>query len=149
MAAKTTTIKPDRKINKVGTTTDNLTDRGGLTLFNQYLFQIGILDILADMFGFLRQSAKGMPIWRVFHQLLCFFFDGTNLSLSWFDVLKEDAGYAATIETDRDNMATSHQMKRFLKSVTINCWRLFRMVLLRLFIWRLRIEKPDVIEALS
>jgi len=133
-------------IDRVETTTDNLSDRGGLALFNRYLFQIGILGILGDAFGYLRQSQKGLPIWKMFQQVLSFFFDGTNLHFTRFDELKEDKGYAATIEANTDELATSHQMKRFIKSFNINCWVIFQQILMRLFIWRLKIDQPDVIE---
>jgi len=40
-----------RRINKIGTTTDTITGRGGLALFSRYLEMTGILDILNSKFG--------------------------------------------------------------------------------------------------
>ena len=116
-----------------------------ITLFNRYLFTCGILGILANLFGFLRKSAKGLDIWQIFQQLLCFFFDGSSFHLTRFDELKRDAGYAAALETTPNKLASSHQIKRFFKSCGICCWALFRLVLLRLFFWRLKRDLPQVI----
>lgn len=138
-------IKPDRPIRRIETTPDTLLDRGGLVFFNRYLFTCGILGILADRFAFLRKSAKGLDLWRIFQQLLCFFFDGSSLHLARFDELKQDTGYAAALETKPDKLASSHQIKRFFNACGVCCWPLFRLVLQRLFQWRLQKELPEVI----
>lgn len=148
MATKSTpTIKPDCPISTVETTTDTLTGRGGLALFTQYLFTCGVLGLLEDSFGYLRKNLKGLPMWRLFQQVICFFFDGSSFHLSRFDELKEDEGYAAAIATDSDNMVSTDQAKRFFKTFAIGCAFIFRRILKRrLFIWRLKIEKPTIIE---
>ncbi len=147
MAAKSTAaIKPDCPIVSIGTTTDTLTGRGGLALFTQYLFTYGMLGILEDAFGYLRKSLKGLPIWRLFHQVMCFFFDGSSFHLSRFDELKADKGYAAAIATHPNKMVSTEQAKRFFKLFAIGCSFIFRRVLKRLFIWQLSIEKPSFIE---
>lgn len=43
-----TTPKADRPITHVGITAGTSTDRCGLSLFNRYLFNIGILSLLRD-----------------------------------------------------------------------------------------------------
>ncbi|KAA3597266.1 MAG: IS1380 family transposase [Candidatus Scalindua sp. AMX11] len=43
-------------------------------------------------------------------------------------------------------MASSHQIKRFYKSFSWVCGGQFRKILRKMFIWRLRLEKPDVID---
>jgi hypothetical protein len=43
-------------------------------------------------------------------------------------------------------MASSHQVKRFLNGFTWTRVFLFRRLLQTLFLWRLQITKPDVIE---
>ncbi len=139
-------LPTSRPIKRVDVTSDTLTDRDGLALFNRYLFQIGILDILSDAFGSVRKSKKGQSVWRLFQQMLCFFFDGSNLHLTRFDEIKKDPGYAAAIESDPAELASSHQIKRFIKSFSLNYWLVFRKILIQLFIWRLKIEQPDVIE---
>ena len=138
-------IRPDCPIKRIETTSDTLIDRGGLIFFSRYLFSCGILAILAGRFAFLRKSAKGLAIWRIFQQLLCFFFDGSSLHLTRFDELKQDAGYAAALETQPAQLASSHQIKRFFNSCGICCWPLFRWVLLRLFYWRLQQDRPELI----
>ena len=41
---------------------------------------------------------------------------------------------------------SSHQIKRFYKSFSWVCGRPFRKILRKMFIWRLRLEKPEVID---
>jgi len=65
--------------------------------------------------------------------------------LVYFDTLKEDEGYAGSIETAPENMLSSHGVKRFFGAILLPCSFLFRRVLLELFLWRLRIVKPLVI----
>jgi len=135
-----------RRINKIGTTNDTITGRGGLSLFSRYLEQIGIWDILNSKFGIIRKSSKGLPVWILFKQVFCFFFDGTCRHLTYFDQIKKDTGYAAAIETKCSQMASSHMIKRFFKLFGWWFGGHFRWVLKRLFIWRLKLTKPDEIE---
>ena len=135
-------VRSSRRINKIGTTPDTITGRGGIALFSRYLETTGILDILDSKFGFMRKSSKGLPVWILFKQIFCFFFDGTSRHLTYFDQLKKDKAYAATIETKRSQMASSHMIKRFFK--LFGWWFAphFRWLLRKLFIWRLKIMKP-------
>jgi len=115
--------RSSRRINKIGTTTDTITGRGGLALFSRSLEMIGIFDILNSKFAFMRKSSKGLPVWILFKQIFCFFFDGTSRHLSYFDPLKfdplkNDKGYAAAIETKPSQMASSHMMATNLKRDT-------------------------------
>jgi len=71
--------------------------------------------------------------------------DGTNRHLVYFDTLKEDEGYAKSIETDPINMLSSHAVKRFFGAIWLPLTFLFRKVLQKLFLWRLNIVKPAVI----
>jgi hypothetical protein len=137
--------RSSRRINKIGTTTDTITGRGGLVLFSRYLEMIGIFDILNSKFAFMRKSSKGLPIWILFKQIFCFFFDGTSRHLTYFDQLKNDKGYAAAIETKPSQMASSHMIKRFFKIFGWWFARHFRWVLRKLFVWRLKIMKPNEI----
>lgn len=99
------------RINKVEFTDEILTGRGGLSLFVRYLEKVCIYDILDERFGRLRKSLKGIPAWNLFKQVFCFFFDGTSRYLVYFDHLKDDGGYSATIENDFDSMASSQFRK--------------------------------------
>ena len=83
----------------MGTTSDTLTSRGGLTLFVKYINGIGILPILLKFFGSIRKTEKGLDVSTIFKQIFCWFYDGTSRHLVSFDELKKDEGYAATIET--------------------------------------------------
>jgi hypothetical protein len=67
------------------------------------------------------------------------------MSMSGFDRRKGDEAYAALIESSPDELVSSHQVKRFFrKFLYVGNW-LFRCVLLCLFMWRLRVEQPEVI----
>ena len=134
------------KINKIGVTDDTLSGRGGMALFVKYLSSVEIYPLLQSFFGDIRKNNKGLAVWNMFKQIFCWFYDGTSRHLNYFDQLKGDEGYASIIENDHDEMASSHQMKRFFKSFSWVCGGVFRKILRKMFIWRLRIEKPDVID---
>jgi hypothetical protein len=67
------------------------------------------------------------------------------MSMTGFDTKKNDQGYAAVLENKSFEMASSHQMKRFFAKLSIVPDKLYRVILHRLFIWRLRIDKPRII----
>jgi hypothetical protein len=128
------------------TTDEKLSSRAGLAPMSRYLEATKITSILAGRFSFLKKNAKGAPLKSLFHQIICFFFDGTDLHMSRFDHLKQDAGYAGVIETVEEDMISSHTAKRFFRSISnVRVW-LFRRVLKQLFLWRLSIEQPDIIK---
>ena len=133
------------KIDGIGISNDILTSRGGLALFVKYLGNIGLLTELEDRFGRLRKSAKGVPIIEMFKQVICFFFDGTSRHLTWFDLLKQEEGYARGIETAPQAMASSHAVKRFFQAFSPVLIWLFRPILQHLFIWRLRLKRPEAV----
>lgn len=132
-------------LRKVESTTDTLASRGGLSVFSRYVEQTGILDLLEARFGHLRKSSKGTAVWNLFHQMICFFADGTSRHLTYFDQLKDDRGYAATIQIAPGEMASSHVVKRFFKLFAWTTGKVFRNLLKDLFIWRLHIQQPDLI----
>ncbi len=134
------------KIRRIETTSDRLTGRAGLTLFVAYLYNIEIFSWFDRWFGSIRKTKKGLAITELFKQALCFFVDGTSRRLTYFDKLAQDDGYAGSIETPIENMASSERMKRFFKAFAWARVFLFRRLLQTLFIWRLRIVNPTVIE---
>lgn len=134
-----------RKIDGVGVTRDTLTSRGGLSLFVRYMESIGVLCVLKQFFGRIRRSSKGQDIGEIFKQLFCYFADGTSFHLTRFDALKKDGGYGACIESDFETLLSSHSVKRFFRAFSWGLSAFFRTVLLKLFIWRLRVTKPEVI----
>lgn len=134
------------RINKVEVTGDTLTGRGGMALFVRYMEKVGIYDFLLSAFGYLRKSRKGASVGNIFKQVFCFFFDGTSRHISYFDELKKDEGYAAVIESEGEEMVSSHQVKRFFRAFAWLCGGIFRRILKQMLLWQLRIEQPDIIE---
>lgn len=132
-------------LHSVEPTDECLTGRAGLSLFARYIHTTGIVGSLAGRFAALRKNGKGLSPAELFHQLLCFFADGTNLHLTHFDELAEDPGYAGAIETAPERMASSHQVKRWLGAFGLSQVGSFRAVLRELFAWRLRVQKPEVV----
>jgi len=134
------------RITGVGITTDTLTSRGGLSLFGRYVEGIGIRPTFERLFGSMRKNGKGQTIGEICKQVLCFFVDGTSRHLVQFDRLKEDMGYAGAIESAPESMVSSHAVKRFFTGFSwVRIW-LFRRLLQGLFLWRLKMMKPLVIE---
>ena len=133
------------RISRTNVTEETLTARAGMALFSRYLAATGLPAYLATLFASLRKSGKGIALADLFKQLLCFFFDGTSRHLTFFDELKQKAGYAAAIETRLEEMASSHQVKRLLAKFTIGHRNVFRCVLRELFRWRLRQQQPEVV----
>ena len=132
-------------INDVDVTGDNLTSRAGLSLFVRYLRSIVLFPYFEEIFSKIRKSNKGQGITEIFKQLFCFFMDGTSRHLVYFDTLKEDEGYAGSIETDPVDMLSSHAVKRFFAAMLLPWGFVFRKVMRKLFLWRLRIVKPSMI----
>jgi hypothetical protein len=101
---------------------------------------------LEGSFGCVRKNKKGLPVWNIFKQIFCWFYDGTSRHLNSFDQLKRDDGYASAIENSHEDMVSSHQIKRFCKSFSWLCGGSFRKILRKIFIWRLKLEKPEIID---
>ena len=133
------------RLQEVGTTSDRITGRAGLSFFVRYLDTIGIKNLIDRFFGSIRKSRKGKGIYDIFKQVICFFLDGSSRHLTYFDSLKMDEGYAAGIEFTRSQLCSSHSIKRFFRGFSYLRNRLFRKLLHRLFLWRLKLEKPSVL----
>ena len=133
-------------IARVDVTDDIITGRGGVALFLRYLNTIQVLPLLNSAFSKLRKSSKGLPVTTLFQQIFCFLFDGTSRHLSHFDRLAKDKGYAAILETDMKDMASSHSIKRFFALFAWCHSGAFRKILNQLFVWRLRIKSPEIVE---
>lgn len=134
------------KIDDFGVTSDCLSGRAGLSLVSRYLDGIGITRMLTLWFPSLKKNGKGTPLRSLFHQIICFFFDGTDFHMTRFDQLKKDSGYAGVIETGENHMISSHTAKRFFSCFSIVRVWLFRKVLKSLFLWRLEKEQPSLIK---
>ena len=105
------------RISSIETTEDRLTGRGGIALFARYLSQIGLQGRIEARLGFIRKGVKGLSVWSLFVQVLCWLFDGTSSHLSYFDDLTRDAGYAGLLDHDVKRLASSHTIKRFIKNM--------------------------------
>jgi len=138
--------KKELEISEFEITKDRLTGRAGLALFVSYLHQIQVFPLLDRFFGTIRKSKKGIEVFELFKQILCFMADGTSRHITYFDQVSKDAGYAGSIETDMGEMASSHQIKRFFNAFAWTRIFLFRRLLQSLFIWRLKIKQPKQIE---
>lgn len=138
--------KKELEISAIEKTDQKLTGRAGLALFVAYLHSTNTFPIVEGFFGSIRKSGKGLKVYELFKQVLCFMADGTSRHLTYFDHLKKDEGYAGSIETETEQMASSHQIKRFFNAFAWTRVFLFRRLLQTLFIWRLRIKQPDLIE---
>ena len=84
--------KKELEISKIEMTSDRLTGRGGLTLFVAYLHQVRIFALIDRFFGSIRKSKKGVDVFELFKQILCFMADGTSRHLTYFDQLAKDPG---------------------------------------------------------
>jgi hypothetical protein len=139
-------FKSKQEIKKIEVTSDTLSGRGGLAVFCKYLSSVGIFSILVSQFGHLKKSKKGIAFENFFKQVFCFFMDGSSQHLTYFDQLKDDQGYAGTIENSSKEMASSHTMKRIFKLFSWIHGGVFRKILRQLFLWRLKIKAPTLIE---
>jgi len=139
-------VKKQAKISAIEITNEKLSGRGGIFFFLRFIENIGFYPLFEKYFGFVKGSNKGLSCRQFIIQLLAYFIDATDLSMSGFDRRKNDSGYAGLLENRPAQMASSHQMKRFFEKLAPIGNRLYRLVLLQLFIWRLRIEQPTLIE---
>ena len=133
------------EISAIEETSDTLTSRAGLALFARYLDQIGIAWFIERWLGPIRKNGKGSSASECMRQILLFLIDGTSRHLTHFDDLKDDAGYAATIERKPDDLLSSHAVKRFFGNFTFGRIWLLRKLLQEIFIWRLCLEKPKIV----
>jgi hypothetical protein len=72
-----------------------------------------MIPLVSDVFKEVRKSRKGRDIEKILTQLFCFFIDGSKFSMSYFDELAKDEGYIKTIESKKNDLRSSHVMKRF------------------------------------
>ena len=136
------------KITKISSTSEKISGRGGLSLFMRYVQNIGLYALFSKtvMPVLPRSSNKGLQLGQFIKQIIAFMIDGTETSISSFDTRKTDTGYASVIENTMEEMASSHQIKRFFAKMSFIKSKIFNNILHQLFLWRLQIEKPQIIE---
>ena len=135
------------KITKISSTNDKISARGGLPLFLRYVEKTGLYALISSkIYHLISQSNKGLQLHQFLKQIFAFFMDGTNMSISGFDQSKKDEAYAALLETNTALLASSHQIKRYFAKLSIIGNFIFNTILNEMFIWRLNLEKPKIIE---
>ena len=125
------------KIKKVEITDDKISGRGGLCLFLRYLEQIQLFPLLEKFIGPLRKSSKSQKLCDVIKQIIIYFVDGSNRSISGFDELRNNESYAALLEEKKESLVGSDIVKRFFRKFIGRMHSIFRPVLHWLFVWRL------------
>ena len=139
------TNKNQVKIDKIEITNDTISGRGGLVLFLKYLEETRFYALISRYLGHIKRSKKGITLYQFVKQIMAFFIDGTDMAITGFDRKRNDASYAAVLENRKEDMASSHQMKRFFSKFAVVNNFVFRKILILLFIWRLKLERPEII----
>jgi len=134
-----------KQITAVETTTDKITGRGGITFILRYLEKIKLFHLMDRLLGDVWGSKKGKGSGFILRQILAKMLDGSDLAIQGFDRLGKDEGYAAALEVNQEEMLSSHTVKRFFKKFRGSRHKVYRRVLLELFVWRLNIVKPGII----
>ena len=137
--------KNQTKINKIEITNDTISGRGGLIPFIHYVENTKLFSLINRYLGHIKLSKKGLMLNQFVKQIIVFFMDGTDMSITGFDRKKNDESYTSVLENTKDEMASSHQIKRFFGKFAIVHNMIFRKILAAMFIWRLLIEKPEYI----
>lgn len=132
------------RINKVEITNENISGRGGLPFFLRYAEGIGIFPLFDQLFPDVRKSSKGASVNSIARQLAAFMADGTNMSLNYFNKLKDDEGYASLLEYSSQELLSSHSVNRFFRKFK-NFMKTtsFRKILRSEFIRQLKAASPE------
>jgi hypothetical protein len=134
------------KITKIGVTNEKISARGGLSLILRYIENIGLYGVISNIvLSLLVRNNKGLQLPEFLKQMFAFCIDGTHTAISHFDQMKTDQGYAAILETNTEELASSHQVKRFFIKMIVLKNHIFNKILHELFVWRLNIECPKII----
>lgn len=135
------------KITKIAITNDKISGRAGIAFFLRYIEKTNLYLLISNTFSLaVSEGHKGLGLQQFLKQMFAFFIDGTHMAISGFDQKKKDKAYTALLENNIEEMASSHQIKRFFAKLSILPNDVYRKVLHQLFIWRLKIEKPSIIE---
>jgi len=132
-------------INKIGTTENTISGRGGLAFVSRYLEKVKFYRLIEKKLSCYRSGLKGKAVSFIIRQILLFFIDGTHKALCGFDILKKDAGYASLLEVKQEALLSFHAIKRFFRKFSYFRCDVLRKILNALFVWRLCIKRPDVI----
>ena len=85
------------KITKLAITKDKIFARGGVSLYLRYIQNIKLYGLIAvNLSSSLIISGKGLQLHQFIKQMLAFFIDGTDMTMSGFDMKKKDKGLFCT-----------------------------------------------------
>jgi hypothetical protein len=90
--------------------------------------------LLIPMFACLRNSKQKASVEESFSsKSFAIFWMVHAATCSYFDQLQKDVGYAPLIETNHEDMVSSHPVKRFLKTFSLPLIFSFRKIHLATF----------------
>jgi hypothetical protein len=109
-------------INWIETTNATLSNRGGLAFILRYIESIEFFRLIEATLHSLCLHSKGEKASFIVRQIIAFLIDGTFRTISSFDTLRIDDGYAAILEVKKKNRLSSHAVRRFFRKFTyIKC----------------------------
>ncbi len=132
-------------ITKIETTEEKISGRGGLIFILRYFENVKIFKLLETSLGDLCRHKKSKSASFIIRQIMAKLIDGTDTSISGFDRLKRDESYGSVIEISQKDLLSSHMVKRFFNKFSGFKHVVLRRILTELFVWRLKIEKPDIV----
>lgn len=132
-------------INNIGTTDNTISGRGGLAFISRYIENIKFYQLIEKKLSSYRTNLKGKAVSFIIRQIVLFFIDGTHKAIRGFDILKRDSGYASVLEVKKEDLLSSHAIKRFFRKFSYFKCAILRNLLNTLFVWRLSIQRPSVI----
>jgi hypothetical protein len=136
--------KTCKSIETIGITKEVITSRAGLAPLAEFVKKCGAVEALANL-NPVKKSGKGASDSDSYLQLLLYFIDGTNLSLTGFDALSKDSSWADCCGIPREHVLSSHAVKRFIGVMPKKAARTIRRLLLSIFRQSLKIQKPEKI----
>ena len=82
-------------------------------MFMRYVQKIGLYGLFLKIVlpALPNSNNKGLQLSQFIKQIIAFMMDGTDTSISSFDLRKSDVGYASILENREEDMASSHQIK--------------------------------------
>ena len=134
-----------QQITTVEITEDKITGRGGLLFILRYLEKSKIFNLIGTVLGDIGRNKKAKPAEFLLRQVMAKMIDGSDSSIKGFDRLKQDEGYASEIEVVKEDMVSSHMVKRFFRKFTGIKFKIYRKVLQELFVWRLHIRQAGIV----
>ncbi|MDP8321570.1 MAG: IS1380 family transposase [Candidatus Stygibacter australis] len=134
-------------INSIESTSEYMSGRAGLPLVLKYIDNTDILSRLGYRFQYLKESTKGLDVTSFFRQTIAYMIEGSKLNLVAFNELKQDPSYAALLETNQEDLASTDQIKRMFNKFCNEPRHtdIFRDALSDTFISHLCDEQPPVV----